>query len=80
MRGSLFIFFNGKLGFGVVLGVYLGFKRYLPCVATGECSDCMAPKRSCNIFTILKAKPSTTNLNVVIVDEDLGLGWGPSRP
>jgi hypothetical protein len=40
----------------------------------------MAPDRSCNIFTIIEAKPNGTNLNVVIVDEDLGLGWDPSWP
>ncbi len=57
-----------------------GRKRNTPCVATGECTDCMAPDRSCNIFTIIEAKPNGTNLNVVIVDEDLGLGWDPSWP
>jgi hypothetical protein len=57
-----------------------GRKRHTPCAATGECTDCMAPDRSCNIFTIIEAKPNGTNLNVVIVDEDLGLGWDPSWP
>jgi len=57
-----------------------GRKRHTPCVATGECTDCLAPDRSCNIFTIIEAKPNGTNLNVVIVDEDLGLGWDPSWP
>jgi hypothetical protein len=57
-----------------------GRKRYTPCVATGVCTDCLAPDRSCNIFTIIEAKPNGTNLNVVIVDEDLGLGWDESWP
>ena len=55
-----------------------GRKRHTPCVATGECTDCMTPDRSCNIFTIIEAKPNGTNLNVIIVDEDLGLGWDPT--
>ncbi len=57
-----------------------GRKRYTPCVATGECTDCMAPDRSCNIFTIIEARPNGTNLNVIIVDDDLGLSWDPSWP
>jgi hypothetical protein len=57
-----------------------GRKRYTPCVATGVCTDCMVADRSCNIFTIIEAKPNGTNLNVVIVDEDLGLSWDESWP
>ena len=49
-----------------------------PCAVTGECSDCRATDRICNIFTIIEGKPFFTDLNVVIVNEDLGLGWDPS--
>jgi len=57
-----------------------GRKFGTPCVATGECSDCRATDRACNIFTIIEGKPFRTNLNVVIVNEDLGLGWDTSWP
>lgn len=51
-----------------------------PCVETGECNDCRSTDRACNIFTIIEGKPFHTDLNVVIVNEDLGLGWDPSWP
>ena len=57
-----------------------GRKSKTPCAVTGECSDCRAPDRICNIFTIIESKPFFTDLNVVIVNEDLGLGWDPSWP
>jgi hypothetical protein len=57
-----------------------GRKRETPCVATGECTDCRAADRGCNIFTIIEGKPSQTNLNVILVNQDLGLGWNPSWP
>jgi hypothetical protein len=57
-----------------------GKKRETPCVVTGECADCRAADRGCNIFTIIEGKPTQTNLNVVLVNQDLGLGWDPSWP
>jgi hypothetical protein len=51
-----------------------------PCAVTGECSDCRAKDRICNIFSVIEGKPLFTDLNVVIVNEDLGLGWDPSWP
>ena len=59
----------------VMLG---GRKRKTPCVETGECNDCRSSERGCNIFTIIEGKPARTNLNVILVNEDLGLGWDPS--
>lgn len=59
----------------------LGGRRFgTPCVVTGECSDCKTTDRACNIFTIIEGRPFLTELNVVIVNEDLGLGWDPSWP
>ena len=55
-------------------------KPKTPCAVTGECSDCRTTDRICNIFSIIEGKPFFTDLNVVIVDEDLGLGWEPSWP
>lgn len=51
-----------------------------PCVMTGRCKDCRVPDRICNIFTIIEGKPFLTEIHVVIVGEDLGLGWDPSWP
>lgn len=51
-----------------------------PCVATGECNDCRANDRACNVFTIIEGKPFRTNLNVVVVDQDLGLSWDTAWP
>lgn len=64
-----------------IRSVELGGKNSkTPCAVTGECSDCRAPDRICNIFTIIESKPFFTDLYVVIVNEDLGLGWDPSWP
>lgn len=57
-----------------------GRKRNIPCVKSGECTDCRATERICNIFTVIEGKPLRTELNVVIVNEDLGLGWDASWP
>ncbi|MFH0879609.1 MAG: hypothetical protein V2A34_07840, partial [Lentisphaerota bacterium] len=57
-----------------------GRKRETPCVATGKCNDCRAEERGCNVFTIIEGKPSQTNLNVILINPDLGLGWDPSWP
>jgi len=57
-----------------------GRKRETPCVTTGKCADCRATDRGCNIFTIIEGKPTQTNLNVILVNQDLGLGWDPSWP
>jgi len=57
-----------------------GVKAKTPCAKSGECTDCRSLERKCNIFTIIESKPLRTNLNVVIVNEDLGLGWDPSWP
>jgi hypothetical protein len=57
-----------------------GKKRETPCVATGKCTDCRSVDRGCNVFTIIEGKPTQTNLNVILVNEDLGLGWDPSWP
>jgi len=57
-----------------------GRERNTPCVATGECTDCRATDRICNIFTIIEGKPRRTDIHVVIVNEDLGLGWDASWP
>ncbi len=58
-----------------------------PCVPVGRCVEpetLCAPGRMriCNIVVILESKPAGTNIDfvVIIVDEDLGLGWDPTWP
>ncbi len=51
-----------------------------PCRVTGKCEDCTGRSRVCNVTTIIEGSPLFTEINVVIVDEDLGLGWDPSWP
>lgn len=51
-----------------------------PCVVTGRCSDCRSRDRICNILTIIEGKPLKTDINVIVVDEDLGLSWDESWP
>lgn len=59
----------------------LGRRRVeTPCVITGDCSDCKTKDRMCNVFTIIEGKPLRTQIKVVIVNEDLGLGWDESWP
>ena len=46
-----------------------------PCVQTGKCSDCSSDLRICNVTTIIEKKPWRTDIVIVLIDEDLGLGW-----
>jgi hypothetical protein len=47
--------------------------RQTPCAATGFCADCDSPQRICHVTTVIDSKPSTTDLHVVVVNEDMGL-------
>jgi L-lactate utilization protein LutB len=51
-----------------------------PCTKTGRCQDCSGAARVCAVTTIIERKPVHTDMHVVIVDEDLGLGWDRSWP
>jgi len=51
-----------------------------PCTKTGRCQDCKGSKRVCAITTIIEHKPLLTHMHVVVVEEDLGLGWDKSWP
>ena len=57
---------------------YLGIKA--PCAKTEECTDCDAPMRICNITTIISKKPPMMDFTIILVGEDLGLGWDPAWP
>ena len=52
----------------------------LPCAKAGKCIDCYVPQRACNITMILDKCPGKTDLTVILVDEDLGLGFDPTWP
>lgn len=51
--------------------------RDTPCVEVGTCVDCSSPERICNVTGIIEKNPSLTDITIVLVDEDLGLGWNP---
>jgi L-lactate utilization protein LutB len=52
-----------------------------PCAATNRCSDCDSPERLCGVTTIIDRAPGYLDAaHVVLVDEDLGLGWDPDWP
>ncbi len=50
------------------------------CVKTAQCVDCQGEDRTCNVFTIIEGKPKHTNVHIVFVNSDLGLGWDESWP
>lgn len=43
-----------------------------PCAHTGKCNDCRSPQRMCNVTTIIERKPSKTDLEVIIIGQELG--------
>lgn len=50
-------------------------QRKTPCTVTGTCMDCNSAERICRVTSIIERKPSKTDISVVIVNQDLGLGW-----
>ncbi len=51
--------------------------RRTPCAVTGKCNDCDNPNRLCNITLIIEKQPLNTDISIILIDEDLGLGWAP---
>jgi hypothetical protein len=52
-----------------------------PCaVEGGKCTDCKSPMRVCTVTTIIEAKPRITHISIVLVGEDVGLGWEAGWP
>ncbi|MFC1840018.1 lactate utilization protein [Thermodesulfobacteriota bacterium] len=51
-----------------------------PCSKTGKCEDCNSPARICNITTIISKKPPGMDFTIILVNEDLGLGYDPDWP
>ncbi len=56
------------------------YSANLPCAKTGYCIDCNSPSRICRVTTIIEKKPSATDVSILLVDADLGLGWDPAWP
>lgn len=52
----------------------------LPCAKAGKCVDCNVPERACNITMILDKKPGVKEMKVVMIKDDLGLGWDEEWP
>lgn len=43
-----------------------------PCAKTKRCGNCKSPQRACSITTIIEWKPMLTDIEVVIINENLG--------
>ncbi len=43
-----------------------------PCVSNGLCSDCKAPQRICNMWSIIEGHRKRGRIHVILVGEDLG--------
>jgi hypothetical protein len=43
-----------------------------PCVKTGQCMNCQSPRRICNVTTILHKRPIPSNIEIILVGEELG--------
>lgn len=48
----------------------LGLKT--PCAITGKCNDCTSDQRMCNVTVTIQAKPALVDLEIYIVNEELG--------
>jgi len=44
-----------------------------PCVKTAQCQDCKSPERICNTWTITEKSFPKGRVNVILVNQDLGL-------
>lgn len=47
-------------------------KKAVPCATTCYCHDCSSPERMCRIVTIIPRKPMATDLEIIIIQENLG--------
>ncbi len=65
-----------------VIAPYHAWKKRFktPCATTRVCSDCDALDRICNVTTILNKRPRRIDATVVVINEDLGLGWDKTWP
>lgn len=47
-------------------------KLETPCAITEKCSDCRSPQRMCSVTTIIERKPYKTDMEVILIGEELG--------
>lgn len=50
----------------------LRLKKDNPCVRTGRCEDCASPQRVCNAVTLLWKRPWQSDIQVLLINEELG--------
>ncbi|KUO70551.1 MAG: hypothetical protein APF77_21980 [Clostridia bacterium BRH_c25] len=43
-----------------------------PCAVNEKCSDCRSPQRMCSVTTIINRRPYKTDLEVILVGQELG--------
>ena len=48
-------------------------KTKTPCIKTSHCHDCKSPERICNTWTITEKSYPKGRINIVLINEDLGL-------
>jgi L-lactate utilization protein LutB len=65
----------------VIAPAHAGWKgRNTPCATTGKCSECDDLDRICRATLIIEKRPHFTSMSVLMVGEDLGLGWDHRWP
>ncbi len=47
-------------------------KLNTPCAVNEKCIDCCSPDRMCNVMTVIDRKPSKTQMEVIIINDELG--------
>jgi len=63
----------------VIAPAHTAQKQYkTPCAKTGKCADCDSRNRICNVTVILEKQPYHTKISVILINEDIGLGWNPA--
>lgn len=43
-----------------------------PCTKTGVCVDCKSQNRICRVYSVIKRRPSHSNITIIVVGENLG--------
>ena len=47
-------------------------KLNTPCAMNEKCVDCCSPERMCNVMAVIDKKPSKTQMEVIIINDELG--------
>lgn len=46
--------------------------RNTPCGVDGVCHDCLSPECICSVISVLRRKPSSCDVTLILIDESLG--------